>query len=200
MATINAVNTSLSGQTGTGQFVGDTSPTLVTPVLGVAEATSINKVALTEPATGSTLTIAEGKTLEVDNTMTLQSTDSAVVDFGAGGTVLYGATGLTWSGVAGTTQTAAANSGYVIENASQTTVTLPDTAALGDVVAIAGLGAAGWVLTAGTGQTIQVGSAASTTAGTVTSSGQYDQIEVVCVVADTTWVTRFVLSSGVTVA
>lgn len=42
MTTINGVNTSLSGQTGTGTFVGSTSPTLVTPVLGVASATSIN--------------------------------------------------------------------------------------------------------------------------------------------------------------
>jgi hypothetical protein len=34
MATNNNVNTSLSGQTGTGSFVGSNSPTLVTPVLG----------------------------------------------------------------------------------------------------------------------------------------------------------------------
>lgn len=42
MSTNNAVNTSLSQQTGTGKFVGDTSPTLVTPSLGVATATSVN--------------------------------------------------------------------------------------------------------------------------------------------------------------
>jgi|SRR5277367_150685 len=34
MATNNSVNTSLSGQTGAGNFVGSTSPTLVTPLLG----------------------------------------------------------------------------------------------------------------------------------------------------------------------
>jgi len=34
MAKINAVNTSLEGQTGTGSFVGSTSPSLTTPVLG----------------------------------------------------------------------------------------------------------------------------------------------------------------------
>lgn len=38
MATNNAVNTSLSGQTGTGNFVGSTSPTLVTPALGTPSA------------------------------------------------------------------------------------------------------------------------------------------------------------------
>lgn len=42
MATNNAVNTSLSGQSGTGSFAGTTSPTFVTPTLGAALATSIN--------------------------------------------------------------------------------------------------------------------------------------------------------------
>jgi hypothetical protein len=42
MTTNNAVNTTLSGQTGTGSFVGSTSPTLVTPTLGVSTAKSIN--------------------------------------------------------------------------------------------------------------------------------------------------------------
>ncbi len=54
--------------TGTGDFVRKTSPTLVTPVLGVATATSINKVAITAPATSATLTIADGKTLTVNDT------------------------------------------------------------------------------------------------------------------------------------
>lgn len=34
MATINAVNTTLSGQSGTGAFAGTNSPTLITPALG----------------------------------------------------------------------------------------------------------------------------------------------------------------------
>ena len=66
-----------------------TSPTMTTPTLGVASATSINKVAITAPATGSTLTIAEGKTLTASNTLTLTGTDSSSVAFGAGGTVAY---------------------------------------------------------------------------------------------------------------
>ena len=66
-----------------------TSPTLTTPSLGVATATSINKVAFTAPATGSTLTIADGKTLTASNTLTFTGTDSSSVAFGAGGTVLY---------------------------------------------------------------------------------------------------------------
>jgi hypothetical protein len=39
------------------------SPTLTTPVLGVASATTINKVSITAPATSAVLTIADGVTL-----------------------------------------------------------------------------------------------------------------------------------------
>jgi hypothetical protein len=78
-----------TGATGTGKFVFDTSPTLVTPVLGVASATTVNKVTITAPATGSTLTIADGKTLTVSNTLTFTGTDTSSVAFGTGGTVAY---------------------------------------------------------------------------------------------------------------
>lgn len=42
MATINAVGTGLTGASGTGNFVGNNSPTLISPALGAATATSIN--------------------------------------------------------------------------------------------------------------------------------------------------------------
>jgi hypothetical protein len=79
----------LSAVTGTGSVVLATSPTLVTPTLGVASATTINKVTLTAPATGSTITVADGKTLTASNTLTFTGTDSSSVAFGTGGTVLY---------------------------------------------------------------------------------------------------------------
>lgn len=53
----------LSDETGTGVAVFANTPTLITPVLGVATATSINKVAFTAPATAATLTLANGSTL-----------------------------------------------------------------------------------------------------------------------------------------
>jgi hypothetical protein len=67
--------------TGTGDNVLATSPTLVTPALGAATATSINKVALTAPATGSTLTIADGKTLTANHSLTLAGTDATTMTF-----------------------------------------------------------------------------------------------------------------------
>jgi hypothetical protein len=89
--------------------------------------------------------------------------------------------------VAGTTQAASVNTIYLIANASQTTVTLPATAAIGQVVGIDGLGAAGWIATANTGQTIHVGQTATSVAGTVTSAGNYNSVLFRCIVANTTW-------------
>lgn len=48
---------------------------------------TINKVTLTAPATGSTLTIADGKTLTASNTLTLTATDGSTLAIGAGGTL-----------------------------------------------------------------------------------------------------------------
>jgi hypothetical protein len=69
--------TSIASQTGTGsKFVVDTSPTLVTPTIGAATATSINKVTVTAPATGSTLTIADGATLTASATASVSGTNT----------------------------------------------------------------------------------------------------------------------------
>lgn len=78
--------TGVTTSTGSGSVVLSTSatltsPTLVTPVLGVATATSINKVAFTAPGTGATLTIADGKTLTANHSLTLAGTDSTTMTF-----------------------------------------------------------------------------------------------------------------------
>lgn len=73
--------------TGTGNAVRATSPTLVTPTLGVATASSINKVALTAPATSCTFTLLDGKTFTVNNTLTLAGTDGSTLNIGTGGTL-----------------------------------------------------------------------------------------------------------------
>lgn len=202
MATNNAVNVGLSGSTGSGTFVGATSPTLVTPILGVASATSINKLAITAPATSATLVVADGKTLTQSNTLTYTGTDGSTVNFGAGGTVAYtGGSGvIVTASIAGTTQAAAVNTRYIVANAGATTITLPATFAIGDVVIIKGLGAAGWILTANAGDTIRIGSSVTSAGGTLTSANQYDTVCVSGLVADTTWSVDYVLSAGLTVA
>ncbi len=77
-----------TGATGTGKFVFDGTPTLVTPILGVATATSINKVAITAPATSATLTIADGKTLTASDT-TILATNA--ITLGGGEVITFSA-------------------------------------------------------------------------------------------------------------
>src|SRR5260221_1941556 len=54
MATNNSVNTPLSGTTGTGNFVGANTPTLIAPVIGAATATSITFSPTTGGIVGTT--------------------------------------------------------------------------------------------------------------------------------------------------
>lgn len=78
--------------TGSGNVVLATSPVLTTPTLGVASATTINKVTITAPATGSTLTVADGKTLTASNTLSLAGTDGTTITFQATDTYVGRAT------------------------------------------------------------------------------------------------------------
>ena len=56
------------------------SPTFTTPSLGVATATSINKVTITAPATSATLTIADGSTLANSGAYSLTLTSTAATN------------------------------------------------------------------------------------------------------------------------
>lgn len=67
--------------TGSGGIALATSPSFTTPTLGAATATSVNKVAITAPATSATLTIADGKTVTLNNTLALSGTDSTTMTF-----------------------------------------------------------------------------------------------------------------------
>jgi len=88
--TLNYGGVTLSASvTGTGKMVLDNTPTLITPVLGVATATSVNKVAFTTPATAATLTIADGATLATSGaySLTLTATAATNVTFPTTGTL-----------------------------------------------------------------------------------------------------------------
>jgi hypothetical protein len=75
------LRTAVTDETGTGALVFANTPTLVTPVLGVATATSVNKMAITAPATSSTLAVADGKTFTVNHSLTLAGTDATTMTF-----------------------------------------------------------------------------------------------------------------------
>jgi hypothetical protein len=75
--------------TGSGNVVLATSPTLTTPTLGVASATTINKVTITAPTTGATLTLADGSTLATSGAFstTLTTTGTTTLTLPTSGTV-----------------------------------------------------------------------------------------------------------------
>lgn len=75
-----AGTTLTAGVTGTGKMVLDASPTLITPTLGVATATSVNKLTLTTPATSATLTIADGSSLITSGAYSLTLTTTAATN------------------------------------------------------------------------------------------------------------------------
>jgi hypothetical protein len=124
--------TGVTSSTGTVAVVLSTSPTLVTPVLGVATATSVNKVALTTPATSATLTIADGKTLTASNSLTLAGTDATTMTFPSSSATVAGL-GIAQSFTAKQTFTGAtASLASAFINATET-ATISATAATGTI-------------------------------------------------------------------
>ena len=100
-----------------------------------------------------------------------------------------------WTDVSGTSATMSPNNGYGADNASLVTLTLPTTAAQYSLLSIQGVGAGGWTIVQNSGQKIVWGSISTTvTTGSVSSNTRYDSVDLICIVANTTWAVR--TSSG----
>lgn len=87
--------------------------------------------------------------------------------------------------VTGTSQSVTMGTAYVANNASLVNFTLPATIPQGAILEISYKGAGGFRITANTGQTIQVGSSITSSAGTVTSSTVGAAIRLRCITANT---------------
>lgn len=102
LATPSSTNliTAVTDETGTGALVFATSPALVTPTLGVASATTVNKITITAPATSATLTLAQGSSLVTSgaNSITFTSTGPTTVTLPTSGTLLAANQTITLSG------------------------------------------------------------------------------------------------------
>lgn len=126
-------------------------------------------------STSDTLTIVAGSNITLT---TDASTDTITIAASAGG--------IAWTEVTGTSQTAAVNNGYVLNNAGLVTLTLPTTAAVGNIVSVVGKGAGGWRIAQSSGQQIHFGNQDTTSGagGRLDSVNKYDSIELICTVAN----------------
>lgn len=109
---------------------------------------------------------------------------------GSGNNITFNSTGgFSWIDVTAATQTLAAGEAYLADRGTLITFSLPVTAAFGDTYIIAGYGAGGWTLAQQAGQSIIVGPLTSTVGvtGGIASIISSDLVEIVCVVADTTF-------------
>ncbi len=96
--------------------------------------------------------------------------------------------GVTWQVVTGSTQAIVSQNAYIAANATLTTFTLPVTAAVGDTFIVTGkVVATGWKIEQNSGQTIYFGDSQTTTGtgGSLRAVGTRDDVEIVCVTADT---------------
>ena len=137
---------------------------------------------------GTVVPVSNAFTIAGGTGISTSATGSTITITATGG---GGGGGWTWNEVTDTTQTAVVENGYVTNNASAVTVTLPAVAAFGERVAIVGKGAGGWVLDYGTGVTIHYsGLDTTTTTGALASETRYDAVEVICITANTEWTVR----------
>lgn len=100
---------------------------------------------------------------------------------------------LNWVNVVTASQTMAVNTGYVSNNPSGATAyTLPTTIAVAQRVSISGGISTGWSIVQAAGQLIHFGTVVTTTGagGSLSSTNQYDQLDLICIVANTTFVVR----------
>jgi hypothetical protein len=101
--------------------------------------------------------------------------------------------------VTGTSATMVVGTNYIANNSGVVSLTMPATAAIGDIIRVHGKGAGGWTINCNGGQTIKVGSASTTSGGFVSSSGQYDVVEITCITANTLFSLNGLQTLGLTV-
>ncbi len=121
----------------------------------------------------------------------------------AGGSITISGTGLagfSWNMVTGTSASMLPNNGYMANNAGLVTLSLPATSAVGDEIDVMGIGAGGWLIQAGVGQTIVLGSSTTSSAGSLASTNAKDSLYLICTVANTQWQVASAPQGNITVA
>lgn len=165
----------------------------------IGNGTGSSGIILTTGSAGTLFTgFAEGAliTSNTGKVSTVTGTTGYVLTANASGTAPSfqpasgGGGGITWNDQTTTSVTMSINNAYSANNASLVTLTLPSTAIFGSLIQVSGNGAGGWIIAQNSGQTIHFGSVNTTAGvgGSLASTNRYDQVTVVCSVANTDWV------------
>lgn len=142
----------------------------------------------------STITTPDTTVVEpvANNINFLNGTGIAIT--GSGNDVTFNATAMpfvvTWNTITSATQTMVPNNGYFANRGAGVTFTLPVLAAKGDVFYIASISSGAWVLQQNAGQSINFGTAVTTTGGGgfLTANNIGDSVFIVCYVANTNFI------------
>ena len=71
---------------------------------------------------------------------------------------------------------------------------------MGDEIDVMGIGTGGWLIQAGVGQTIVLGSSTTSSAGSLASTNAKDSLYLICTVANTQWQVASAPQGNITVA
>lgn len=204
--TTTASYNSLFGPTAGGNYTGTESSNICINHMGVLGDNNTLRIGATTGAGNMSLTKAYICGIDGVNvgsvakvlTMASDQIGTATITAGTGisispsaNAITVSATGMgafSWVVTAG--GTAGVNTGYFTSNgASLVTITLPAVAAVGDTIRISGLATGGWKLAQQAGQSVNIGSSTTTigVGGSLASTAQFDAIEIVCCVANTTF-------------
>jgi hypothetical protein len=132
------------------------------------------------------------------DTLTLVAGSGISITTNAGSdtiTITNSGSSMSTTEVTGTSASMAVSTRYIANNAGLVTLTLPASAAVGDVILVRGKGAGGWTVAQNSGQQIHFGDMNTTSGvgGSLASTNRYDCLEIECITANT----NFIISSSV---
>lgn len=131
-------------------------------------------------------TVSQVSAYAVGRSVQNTSTDFATVQ-GAIEPVMPGA--MAWIHVTGTSESLKSNTGYIMDNPSLATGTLPMTSAIGDLIIIVGKGAGAWRIAQNASQQVHIGKKSTTVGagGSITARHAHQSITLRCLVANLQW-------------
>ena len=192
--TLNNINT-----VGTGSITvagaGSTLTTQLTGLTNHAVQVGAGTATLTQLAVGTDGQVLIGATAADPAFATITSSGGTITFTPGANTLNMEATSvpITWTDVTDPTDTLVAGNAYQANNAGLVTLTMPTvvSSTFGDTIKVGGFGAGGWLIQCVATQLIHYGSSATSAAGSLASTNQYDQVEIVCSSTTTEWFVRY---------